>query len=65
MRSYLSQSPELLSIFSDDVLDVLDGVVRRAVETLRTIDPAERNEIAARSLRCTQSAAAPRNKSWK
>ena len=48
MRSYLSQSPELLSMFSDEVLDVLDSVVRRAAETLHIVDPAERNEVAAR-----------------
>ena len=48
MRSYLSQSPELPSMFSDEVLDVLDSVVRRAAETLHIVDPAERNEVAAR-----------------
>ncbi|MEP9400069.1 hypothetical protein [Mesorhizobium sp. KR2-14] len=50
MRGYLSQSPEMLSGFSAEVLDVLDAVVLRAAETLHIVDQADRDEISARVL---------------
>lgn len=50
MRRYLSQSPEALSMFSDDVLNVMDELVQRVAEAVHIDGPAERNEVAARIL---------------
>ncbi|WP_181257417.1 hypothetical protein [Pseudaminobacter soli (ex Li et al. 2025)] len=48
---------EQLGSFSAEVLDELDALMQRAVEELKIVDQADRNEVAARTCHSTRSAA--------
>ncbi|PSJ53225.1 hypothetical protein [Pseudaminobacter soli (ex Li et al. 2025)] len=50
MRNYLHRHPEQKGSFSPDELDMLDALVKRAMEAVHIADPAEHNEVAARIL---------------
>ncbi|PSJ49577.1 hypothetical protein [Pseudaminobacter soli (ex Li et al. 2025)] len=50
MRNYLHRHPKQKGSFSPDELDMLDALVKRAMEALHIADPAEYNEVAARIL---------------
>jgi hypothetical protein len=50
MRHYLSHHPDRRGSFSPEELDMLDALVKRAIERLGLTDEGDRNEAAARIL---------------
>jgi hypothetical protein len=50
MRSYLSLHREKQNSFSPRELDILDCLMQRAIDALGIVDPADRNQLAARIL---------------